>query len=77
MKHNMRYGVSSKYEFGQWNYIVYGPFNNEETALNWLNMEEHDFRYRELVSKTKAIKIAGISAVKNAITIEDIGWLFK
>lgn len=63
---NIRYGVSSKYEFGEWHHVVYGPFENEAQALLWLHTEEYDFRDRELMSKTKAIKLAGEKAVKDA-----------
>ncbi len=66
MKSYMRYGVSSKYDFGQWNHIVYGPFETEEQAENWLHTEESDFRERELMSKSAAIKLAGRKAVENA-----------
>lgn len=64
---SMTYGVSSKYDFGRWNHIVYGPFETEEQAQKWLHTEEYDFRVRELMSKTAAIKLAGKKAVENAI----------
>lgn len=60
------YGVSSKFEFGTWNHIVY-HFNDAETADKWLHTEEYDFREREIMSKTSAIKLAGRKAVENAI----------
>lgn len=63
---NRKYGVSSKYEFGAWNHVVYGPFESEEQAQKWLHTEGYDFRERELMSKTAAIKLAGKMAVKNA-----------
>ena len=59
------YGVSSRYEFGCWNHRVY-KFNDKETAEKWLNTEEADFRMRELMSKTAAMKVAGNRAVINA-----------
>ena len=59
------YGVSSRYSFGMWNHRVY-KFNNTETADKWLNTEEADFRMRELMSKTAAMKLAGNRAVINA-----------
>lgn len=68
---NIRYGVSSKYDFGTWNHVVYGPFETEEQAQTWLNTEEYDFRERELMSKTAATKLAGRKAVQNAISIAD------
>lgn len=64
---NSAYGVSSKYEFGSWNHVVYGPFASEEQAQKWLHTEEYDFRERELMSKTAAIKLAGKKAVDNAV----------
>lgn len=68
---NIRYGVSSKYDFGTFNHVVYGPFETKEQAQNWLNTEEYDFRERELMSKTAATKLAGRKAVQNAISIAD------
>ena len=59
------YGVSSRYEFGLWNHRVY-KFSDKVTADKWLNTEEADFRIRELMSKTAAMKIAGNRAVMNA-----------
>ena len=59
------YGVSSKFSFGMWNHKVY-RFSDEETAEKWLNTEESDFRMRELMSKTAAMKLAGNRAVLNA-----------
>lgn len=60
------YGVSSKYNFGRWEHIVY-HFSDQETADEWLRTEEYDFREREIMCKTKAIKLAGRKAVENAI----------
>ena len=60
------YGVSSKFEFGTWNHVVY-YFDSMEVAEKWLNTEEYDFREREVMSKTSAIKLAGRKAVENAI----------
>ena len=59
------YGVSSKFEFGTWSHAVY-VFNDKESAEKWLNTEERDFRERELMSKTAAIKLAGRKAVEAA-----------
>lgn len=67
---NRAYGVSSKYEFDSWTHVVYGPFGSEEQANKWLQTEEYDFRERELMSKTAAIKLAGKIAVENAISID-------
>ena len=60
------YGVSSKYEFGNWNHIVY-VFDEKEDAEKWINTEEYDFRVRELMTKTAAIALAGRKAVESAI----------
>lgn len=62
------YGVSSKYEFNSWNHKVY-VFSDKETAEKWLDTEEYDFRERELMTKTAAIKLAGKKAVENAAAI--------
>ena len=59
------YGVSSRYEFGMWNHRVY-KFSDKETAAKWLNTEEAEFRMRELMTKTEAMKMAGNIAVLNA-----------
>lgn len=56
------YGVSSKYVFGTWSHKVY-VFSDRDSAEKWLNTEERDFRERELMSKTAAIKLAGRKAV--------------
>ena len=60
------YGVSSKFDFGTWEHIVY-VFDSKEAAEKWLNTEEYDFRERELMTKTAAEKLAGRTSVKNAI----------
>ncbi len=69
---NMEYGVSSKFNLGQWSHVVYGPFETAEQAQHWLNAEEYDFRERELMSKSAAIKLAGRKAVQNAISTTDM-----
>lgn len=61
------YGVSSKFEFGKWDHVVYGPFQDEGQAEAWLNREEGGFREREIMGKTKAVDLAGKKAVENAI----------
>lgn len=62
------YGVSSKFDFGTWSHVVY-VFHDKESAEKWLDTEEYDFRERELMTKTAAIKLAGRKAVENAATI--------
>lgn len=59
------YGVSSKFDFGTWKHAVY-VFVNKAKAETWLNTEEGDFRERELMTKTAAIKLAGRKAVESA-----------
>ena len=61
------YGVSSKHGFGDWEHVVY-VFENMEEAEKWLNTEEYDFRERELMTKTAAIKLAGKKAVEAALS---------
>ena len=46
--------------------ILLYKFNDKATAQKWLNTEEYDFRERELMSKTAAIKLAGRKSVDNA-----------
>ena len=60
------YGVSSKHEFGAWSHVVYGSFESEEQANEWLHTEEYDFRERELMSKTAAIELAGRKEIGRA-----------
>lgn len=59
------YGVSSKYNFGEWKHSVYF-FNNKEIAEKWLYTETYQFAERELMTKTAAIKLAGKKAVEKA-----------
>lgn len=63
MNRNKALGVSSKYEFGRCEYVLYGPFASDEEAEEWLHAEEYDFRERELMSKTAAAKLVGRKAV--------------
>lgn len=62
------YGVSSKNNFNNWEHTVY-VFNTKEEAEKWLNTEEYDFREREIMTKTAAIKLAGKKAVDNALEV--------
>ena len=60
-------GISSKFNFGSWDHNVY-TFDNEAAAEKWLHTEEYDFRERELFDDVKeAVKLAGITAVAEAI----------
>lgn len=65
------YGVSSKFNFGAWDHRVY-VFDDKEKAQEWLHTEEYDFRERELMSKTAAVKLAGRKAVDNAADFEEL-----
>ena len=62
------YGVSSKFSFGEWDHVVYA-FGSKEDAEKWLDAEEYDFREREIMTKTAAIKLAGRKTVNNAIAM--------
>lgn len=62
------YGVSSKFNFGTWEHKVY-KFQDMGSAEEWLEKEEYDFREREIMTKTAAIKLAGRKAVENAVVI--------
>lgn len=66
MSNKKIYGVSSKFDFDNWNHVVY-VFDDMKTAEKWLYTEEYDFREREIMNKTAAIKLAGKNAVENAI----------
>ena len=68
MNRNKVFGVSSKYEFGRWEHVLYGPFASDEEAEEWLHAEEYDFRERELMSKTAAAKLVGRKAVNEMFT---------
>lgn len=57
-KNGKIYGVSSKFNFGRWTHKGY-VFDSLEKAEKWLNTEEYDFRERELMSKTAAVKLCG------------------
>lgn len=65
------YGVSRKFDFGQWNHAIY-VFDNANDSEKWLNTEEYDFRNRELMTKTEAIKLAGRNVVNEAMKYEEM-----
>lgn len=55
-KNGFIFGNSYKFEFGKYsNHIT--EFKNFEEAEKWLHTEEADFRTREFISKTEAMKI--------------------
>lgn len=63
MKTRNIFGID-KNSFGQVQYVK--AFSDKEAAKKWLHTEEYDFRDRELMSKTAAIKIAGKKMVEEA-----------
>lgn len=64
-KNGFIYGVSSKFNFGRWSHSTQ-KFTDLNAAEDWLMTEEYDFRERELMSKTAAIKLVGKKAVEYA-----------
>lgn len=70
LKTSQIYGLSSKFEFGRWSHRVF-KFDDVAMAEKWLDTEEYDFRERELVTKSKAIRLAGQSAVDEAILYDE------
>lgn len=68
---NTIYGVSSKYNFGKWEHRVV-TFDDMDQVQEWLETEEYDFREREIVSRSKAVRLAGKKAV--AIAEEEPSW---
>lgn len=58
-KNGTIYGVSGKYEFGEWKVKDAYSFSSIEEANEFLETEEGDFRERELVSKSELIKRCG------------------
>lgn len=57
------YGESTK----NGNLVYLAKFDCKEDAEKWLNTEERDFREREIISKTEAIRRHGKEAVENAV----------
>lgn len=58
-KYGRVYGISYKYQFGWRCYCV--EFSDLQEAREWLNTEQHDFRTRELVTKSQVIRDWGKS----------------
>lgn len=50
----IKYGLSYNYEFGKWNFGVYG-FKSEETAQHWEETPECNFKMKELFNTKKEI----------------------
>lgn len=61
---NKEYGVSSKFCGHEWDHVVYGPFDSDAEAEEWLYAEEGDFRERELMNREDAVEVAGERAVE-------------
>lgn len=66
-----KYGVSSKFNFGKWEHVVY-IFENQSDAEEWLNSEEHDFREREIMTQEEALALADKEAVDEAINYDEV-----
>lgn len=64
MKKRIYIGESTKN--GELKYLV--VFDDQATAEKWLKTEEFDFREREIISKTEAIRRHGKKSVENAYT---------
>ena len=64
------YGVSSKFNFGQWDHRI-RIFDDPKRAKEWLHTEEYDFRERELMTRAEAIQLAGEEAVESAELSEE------
>jgi len=54
-KNGYIFGDSYKYAFGSWHHNIY-KFTDWNKAVKWLHTEEYDFRTRELICKTEAIR---------------------
>lgn len=54
-KNGFIFGDSAKFEFGRWTHQI-TKFTDYAEAIKWLHTEEYDFRERELISKTAAVK---------------------
>ena len=50
-------------------FICYSRCSTCKKAEKWLDTEEYDFREREIMTKTAAIKLAGRKTVNNAIAM--------
>ena len=57
-KNGFIYGVSSKYDFGKWNHSI-NYFESLESAEEWLNAEQYDFRQREIMTESAAKRLVG------------------
>lgn len=58
------YGISSKFDFGKWQHGIV-KLSTKEQAKKWLDTETYDFREREILNKTQAIKLVGRKQVEN------------
>ena len=54
-KNGFIYGDSYKYDFGAWQHRI-EKFTDWDSATEWLETEEYDFRTRKFISKTEAKK---------------------
>lgn len=58
-KNGKIYGVSSKYQFGEWDNKGY-IFYDLDKAWEWFETEEYDFRERELLTQEEAYELFDI-----------------
>lgn len=65
-KNGFIYGISYGFNFGTYKVYELLKFNDFERALLWLSTEQGQFKTRELVSKSRAIKECGLKWVNNA-----------
>lgn len=54
-KNGYVYGDSMKFNFGRWEHHLH-KFTKWDEAQEWLHTEEYDFRERELISRSEAIR---------------------
>lgn len=59
IKRNHRFGIRYRYNFGEYKPGLMRIFNNEESAQEWLYTETYEDAERELISRTRAIKMFG------------------
>lgn len=61
-KNGFIFGVSSVFNFGTWQHKAY-KFDSLQAAEKWLETETGNFAERELVSKSRVIKLVGRKAI--------------
>lgn len=61
-KNGFIFGISSVFNFGTWQHKAY-KFSSLQAAEKWLETETSNFAERELVSKSRVIKLVGRKAI--------------